>query len=998
MNISKHFSLIFGLFLSVMTMAWLYFVEQKNLGASFGYTPSVINYTDSSGTVWKHTIDASDSNLDSVNITTIRTKSAFNPSSATQTHSISFASQAVGYCTGWMFFETATITASNTTFSSYLKYCKTGAKTIEIWKTNDTTQTGASHGASTLIPTITPTPTPTATPSGTATPTPLPSTAPYALCSIIRETTTGNIKWNTLPFSYTDSNGITQNDAIQSGSYSCTGDGGNNTQGGLTGIPANNSGYINIPTGFSVANGITCTINVSTMKGTTSSCKLEEKIVNINTIQMNGQTNAWHFPVSVAGNASVSLAYGNNTHAMYALDTADNPVAMQSNIVLIADKKANEVIEWTSPNTDTGFLKDFLTGALCTPNAPCSTERVIFYGGTQKGTSSIILSNKTTKQSVSYTVHTIGSAVKNISISDTSALKITETPLSFPASIQLYNGETRNANEREISWEFSSDGGQTYTTSSSAGVVSAGKFIAKQEGLFMIRAKMVNEMAGPGTDKIKYQKETVYSSNAISFYVKKTPPWNVIINGKSASWHFPVGLRGAKSSSTTYGENFFPTATPERSVSASPSVSASATASATPAPTQTPTPTSSATPTATSAPAQTGSGNYPIVSISNIITIQAYNPNNVPLQWYSTDSNFGYLQNLSGVKCLQASPCSGNMVQFAGGTEVGITPITVINTNSGESYSYTVHTTNGSTEYIKIQNPTEKTWNQKTPVTMKLTRVSVTGNEEEIAQNSNVIWEFSYDGGSTYTSNSADGSFAAGIFTPLKEGSVLVRARLKESVASPGDVGLSTTTKEYVSQNIIAMTVEKPAIVIESARVIGGNFIAKNATAPVAITLTSKETLNTLQSFGVALFPGSINAETYNTPPNPTYIFKEIHKDVPLQEFLTEKGSQNRGIFQLPLFIPEYASMKDGYYTIMLESYRNDLVLSRYFLTVSLGEEMNNFDINEDGNVTITDVIIALKFVNGSLIPTEKEKKRTDKNGNGKLDIGDVLIIFKKAI
>ncbi len=983
MHILDRISLFIGAFLTIFVMLWLFYTENQNINASFGYTPSVINYTDANGTVWKHTVDVLDNNADSIRINTIRNQNNFNPTSSTQNHDIAFNSQAIGHCTGWMFFETATITTSSTQFSSYLKYCKTGSKSIEVWKTNDTTQSGASHGATTLVATITPTPTATITP----TPTPIPSTAPYNLCSIVRENETSKLKWTARNFTYTDSNGITQNDNIQSGTYTCTGDGGNTTQGGLEGLPSTTTGYLNLPTGFSTTNGIVCTGKVITAKGTSSECKFEEKIVNINTVQINGQTNSWHFPVSIAGTSSVSLVYGNSTHALYSLSSAEKPVAMQNNIVLIADKKANEILEWASPNTDTGILKDFITGSICSPNNPCSTERVIFYGGTKEGTSSIILSNKTTKQSVSYTIRTVGSAVKSINLNNSTDVNNINTPISFPANITLFNGLERNANEGEISWEFSSDGGKTYTTSSTEGVISAGKFVAYNEGLFMIRGKIENTIAGPGTEGLKFLKEIVYSNNTISLKITKTPPWNIVMNGKTASWHFPVAMKGKKISSCVYGENYSPTSTP----TTTPTPTSTQTSTATPS--------ISASTSPTSSPSSQNTTEYPVVSTSNVITLKAYNPSNVVIRWYSPEnSSFGYLQNENAIKCTSQNPCIGNTVQFIGGTEVGIVPVTVINSSNNESFSYTIHTMGGGTQSITIANPTEKIWYQKTTAIMSLKRMTVTGEEEDISQNSNVTWQFSYDGGESYTSSSSDGTFAGRNFTPFKEGSVLVKAILKENIGTPGETDITKETKEFISNNIIAMTVEKPAVFIKGARIIGGNTIAKNATAPVAITLSSRESINSIQSFGVALFPGSLKEENYKEEINPAYIFKEIHKDIPLKEFLEKEGDQNRGIFQLPLFIPEYSSMKDGLYTIVLESYRNDLVLSRYFLPVTLGFDLTNFDINNDGYVSITDAIIALKFANGSLTPNSTEFKRTDKNQNGKIDIFDVIVILKASL
>jgi len=551
----------------------------------------------------------------------------------------------------------------------------------------------------------------------------------------------------------------------------------------------------------------------------------------------------------------------------------------------------------------------------------------------------------------------------------------------------LYNGEENEDALGELEWEFSEDGGTTWQTSSDAGIISGGVFIPQKAGLFSFRAKTTNNYAGVGDLNIRFKSEEIISENILSLEVKEKPSWQVLVNGEGGNWHFPVSVVGNTVITKSYGGT--PVESNETSSTASPSPSPTP-VSGTASPTPSPTPISSTT--------DLLSLLYQSVP-ENQIELHVHIPEGESLRWFSPESASGVLSDpVSEKLCTIQSPCTSETVLFTGGNIAGVSSVYLSNPATSESITYTIHTLFSSTNNISLtpQDGSESFVN--TPKRFTATVFLANGNEEIVSFQDNVEWEFSYDGGLTWHKNNSDGNISGGIFTPQKEGAVLIKASLTEYEMEAGKTDLQKKQKRVISKEY-PLYVDNTRITIEQAYLLGSNVINRNTTKSLVASIVSRKEINTLQSLSVGLFVGKLTPSTFSTIDNTAFIFKEYHNNTPVKEYLeSEQGDRNRGVVEIPVFVPEYNErtyMPDGQYTFVVELYRDDRVVSRYFLPVILGQNFISCDVNNDGFENVIDLILSLKFLNRSLIPSDEEVERVDKNKNGGIDLYDIVSLFR---
>ena len=772
-------------------------------------------------------------------------------------------------------------------------------------------------------------------------------------------------------------------------------------------------------------------------------------------VMINGKSAPWHFPVAQKGVADVIQVYGGNSSYFAHLGiqesvsptptpspspspsdsssifTTPTPtptstpsttpdtghceiygcsgvysenVSTETSIVLNTHIKDGDMIEWISPETDTGYLEDFITGQKCLPTDPCTGEKVVYHGGAKEGVSSIVLNNRTENTSHTYTVYTLPPAIESIQLDTETLLKgYMNKKIDLTAQTQYFNGTYAVKNADELFWEFSYDGGTTWSQSNENGVVSGGEFIPKKEGLVAFRASIEEKRAIVGPETLLYKTHIVESANTLQFEIFPALESRVTINGEQGNFVFPVSTMGTKDISLAYGERIITTATPTPTLSLlpSPAETFSPTPSPTPDPSESVTPTPSPTPT----PIDLANSNNPIPNGSREILTVAKQTHFLleiekiegeDIQWHTSISDTGYLEDtLTKQKCVPENPCEGEKVSFYGGEKEGTSSIVLHNKATQEIISYEVQTLPSATERIFVKPFTTDMYYAYEDIDLLADMYLYNGKVETLSEE--VLWQFSYDGGTTWQHNSQDGIISSGVFTPYKTGNVSIRAFTKEVLASYGIGELSKEDHIILSENTTNITIDQPRIIIEQAHLLGNNRITRNTDTNVSVGLSSRDAINKQQSLSVMLMADHIDETTYVSTINPVYVFKEYQNESSVKEFLESDGNRNYGIVDIPIFIPEYDAkrdMRDGPYTIMIVLHKDDRVVSRYFIPVILGEEYGQCDINDDGFENVIDLILTLKFLNGSLIPTAAEKKRVDMTANGILDLKDMLQVF----
>ena len=587
--------------------------------------------------------------------------------------------------------------------------------------------------------------------------------------------------------------------------------------------------------------------------------------------------------------------------------------------------------------------------------------------------------------------------------------------LRLTAEKKLFNGDISALTAKEVIWEFSTDGGQTFTQSSTDGIISSGIFIPKTTGLYSIRAKTLEKIAFQGIKNIIYKDHQIISENILTINVTDVPYWHILVNGKSGNWHFPLAQKfdNSESKKISFGNNNTgnTTNTTDETGEVTENSNTVNNNSNTSEIINLATQNNSnelnvenlnneETNTSTTSTEDIDFTKYRKVALYNELELNINNKNNDEIEWYSTISTSGYLQNNAessnandlNHKCTEEKPCTGDSVIFLAGDTTGTSTITLQNKSLNETISYTVTVLKPhKTDFVIT---TEKSYEQINKNQFFIQEEIKFTNDSD-AQN--LVWEFSYDGGTTWERSSDDGIISAGKFIPKKSGLVSIRTTLYEAIAEAG-VEKLTFTKYEIQSQVEAMRIDEAQIKIDSAYTLGRNVINRNTDTSIIASISSREAIKKLQSLSVGLFSGNITANNYTDSTSQSFIFKEYHNETPVKDYLENStGEQNRGIVEIPVFIPEYDKqryMPDGKYTFIVELYRNDRVISRYFIPVVLGNNFTSCDINDDGFQNVIDLILSLKFLNGSLHPSENELERVDKNHNGLIDLQDILILF----
>lgn len=349
--------------------------------------------------------------------------------------------------------------------------------------------------------------TPTPSPTLTSTPTPTPIPAPT--CTLSYTDTPEAIHW-------------TINSSVTKAHYICTESTGNKVDTDLI-LENQLSGILPLPDGFPIKNKITCSMSVENSVGVSSSCTFEQTIINRNGVEINGEKKNWNFSVSQKGTQTKSKIYGGGSVALG--NESGAPLSSQyTQIVLAIDPKDGEIMQWSSPATTTGELRDYTSYEKCSVSSPCTSNKVVFIGGEEKGESSILLENITTKDSVSYSISTLESAVQNISLDEVSQSEFfIDDSILFSSTSVLSNGKKIKNSQGLLDWEFSYDGGKTFVSSSSDGNISGGLFIPQKSGLVLIRAKKKNFLADIGDGKLSITGEEIISTNTKTVRVEAQP-------------------------------------------------------------------------------------------------------------------------------------------------------------------------------------------------------------------------------------------------------------------------------------------------------------------------------------------------------------------------------------------------------------------------------------------------------------------------------------------
>lgn len=218
------------------------------------------------------------------------------------------------------------------------------------------------------------------------------------------------------------------------------------------------------------------------------------------------------------------------------------------------------------------------------------------------------------------------------------------------------------------------------------------------------------------------------------------------------------------------------------------------------------------------------------------------------------------------------------------------------------------------------------------------------------------------------------------------------------STSTPTPTPTATPTVTSTAVPTYNLVVEESPIVIERVQLKGNTQIAVNSHADVLVAISSAQSIDTLQSVAISLYAGHVTKETWLDSLLAVFTFQEYQDEEPLRKYFEDNVGKNWGLLDIPIFIPEYnvlSEQQDGKYTIIVEVYTNHRVVSRGFIPVLLGNNNSaSCDVNHDGRKSVIDIVLAMKALNGEIIPSGDEKIRIDKNNNGEIDLKDIMILF----
>lgn len=103
-------------------------------------------------------------------------------------------------------------------------------------------------------------------------------------------------------------------------------------------------------------------------------------------------------------------------------------------------------------------------------------------------------------------------------------------------------------------------------------------------------------------------------------------------------------------------------------------------------------------------------------------------------------------------------------------------------------------------------------------------------------------------------------------------------------------------------------------------------------------------------------------------------------------------------LYELSMFIPDYAQLTDGDYTYVVSIYDQYNQETNTYLSTYIGDYADG-DINGDQSIDILDVVKAVMYyLNPDQVPLQRELDALDSNNNQQIDLVDVIAVIQEAM
>jgi len=104
----------------------------------------------------------------------------------------------------------------------------------------------------------------------------------------------------------------------------------------------------------------------------------------------------------------------------------------------------------------------------------------------------------------------------------------------------------------------------------------------------------------------------------------------------------------------------------------------------------------------------------------------------------------------------------------------------------------------------------------------------------------------------------------------------------------------------------------------------------------------------------------------------------------------------NFRIYQIPVEVPQNPSLTDGPYKLLIEMTDVAGNVAAAVLPIQVGPIATG-DINDDGELDIVDVFMALQMSSGSLQGTQAQREAANLDGLPGVTLLDVILIFEEC-
>lgn len=197
---------------------------------------------------------------------------------------------------------------------------------------------------------------------------------------------------------------------------------------------------------------------------------------------------------------------------------------------------------------------------------------------------------------------------------------------------------------------------------------------------------------------------------------------------------------------------------------------------------------------------------------------------------------------------------------------------------------------------------------------------------------------------------------------------------------------------ERVVSNVIAIATEKSGPIIRSIRTTGNASAAEGTHETLYIEVENIYGLGDLNNVEISLVKGQF-CRAEDVPPT-AQIFDIVETGVaPRISFPKE----NSGLMEVPILIPIFGDLHDGKYTILVRLYnqKGDYTAAAYSYFIGVPA---TGDVNYDGSYSLADAIMVMKFYSQTATPTTLQLTGADFDVNGKVDLLDVIGVFRRVI